>query len=248
MKKIFIIFLLAFFSCSAFVFADELKNYNELYRTEKYEEAYTGYASMLVAEQNNPKLWYNAGNALFKMERMGDAVYAYAKAFMLAPRNPDIRFNLEFAMRQTGQAFVSEGTPKALYLLFFALSDTELKAAIIVLFWFTVLAVCASIKLRGKKRLLAWRVFIVSAFLLLSVGSWAWARHYSQFSSGVAVITNIGGLKLLSGPGENFTEYATAPEGRLVRVLNEANKKYYEIGLEAEGISGWAVKSGVKKL
>ncbi|MBO4556826.1 MAG: hypothetical protein J5706_08705 [Elusimicrobiales bacterium] len=228
--------------------ADSMAALNELYRSENYEEAYKGYADALSKDIRNPGLWYNAGNALFRLNRHGDAVYAYLRAFMLAPRDPDIRFNLEYSMRVTGQPFVPEGTPKAFYLMFYFLSGQELKAFMLLLFWAGMAAACAALKLDGKMKTYMIRTFI-SVFLMLAMcGGWAWARHYSLFSSSSAVITAPGGIKLLSGPGENFRECASAPEGRIVRILNSADDNYYEIGLDAEGISGWAIKTGVKKI
>lgn len=228
--------------------AEDFSKYNEMYRSEQYEEAYKGYAAGLAKDRNNPGLWYNAGNTLYRLKRPGDAVYAYAKAFSLAPRDGDIVFNLEYAMRQTGQSFIPEGTPRALYLMFYMFSGQELKALIIVFFWIAMLSACAAVIMPEKARKYSVRVSLIAFTALLFAGGWAWARHYSQFSSSAAVITEAGGLKLLSGPGENFRECASAPEGRIVRILSSSDDRYYEIGLAAEGISGWALKSGVKKL
>ena len=225
-----------------------LAAYNELYRSEQYEEAYKNYAESLKKDIRNPVLWYNAGNALYRLNRHGDAVYSYLKAFMLAPRDADIRFNLEYAMRVTGQPFVPEGTPKSFYLLFYLFSGQEMKAMAIVFFWAAMAAACAALKLEGKAKKYSLRTCAAAFSLLAVIGGWAWARHYSQFSSSSAVITSSGGIKLLSGPGENFRECAAAPEGRIVRILSSSDENYYEIGLDAEGISGWAIKTGVKKI
>lgn len=228
--------------------AEDLSSYNAMYRSEQYEEAYRGYAAALAKDRRNPGLWYNAGNALFRLNRLGDAVYAYSNAFMLSPRNSDIRFNLEYAMRLTGQTFVPEGTPKALYLLFYLLSEYELKALLILLFWLGMSAAILAICLKGKARSYAKNAAIAVAAAFVLCGGWAWARSYAQFSTDAAVVTSGGGIKLLSGPGENFRECAAAPEGRIVRILSSSDDNYYEIGLDAEGISGWALKSGVKRI
>lgn len=249
------VFLFIFFAAGivsavpAVLYASEdFSRFNEMYRGEQYEEAYKGYAAGLAKDRNNPGLWYNAGNTLYRLNRPGDAVYAYAKAFSLAPRDGDIRFNLEYAMRQTGQAFIPEGTPRALYLMFYMFSDQELKALAAVFFWIAMLSACAATAFSDRVRRYSVRVSVIAFMVLMFSGGWIWARHYSQFSSSAAVITETGGLKLLSGPGENFRECASAPEGRIVRILSSSDDRYYEIGLAAEGISGWALKSGVKKL
>jgi hypothetical protein len=127
-------------------------------------------------------------------------------------------------------------------------SDQELKALSAVFFWIAMLSACAATVFSDRVRRYSVRVSVIAFIVLMFSGGWIWARHYSQFSSSAAVITETGGLKLLSGPGENFRECASAPEGRIVRILSSSDDKYYEIGLAAEGISGWALKSGVKKL
>ena len=228
--------------------ADDFSAYNEMYRNEQFEDAYKGYAAGLAKDRRNPGLWYNAGNALYRMNRIGDAVYAYTQAFMLSPRDSDVLFNLEYAMRQSGQALVPEGTPRSLYLLFYSLSRNELRTLIIVLFWLGMAAACAALLLNGKAKKYAMRTAICMLALLLPAAGWQLARNNSQFSASAAVVTNSGGIKLLSGPGESFRECAAAPEGRIVRILNSNDDRYYEIGLDAEGLSGWALKSGVKRI
>ena len=244
-----ILFLILFsLSTPLAAHSDDFSSYNEMYRNEQYEEAYKGYAAGLAKDRRNPSLWYNAGNALFRMNRLGDAVYSYTQAFMLSPRNSDIRFNLEYAMRQAGQQFVPEGTPKGLYLMFYGLSGNELKALLIIFFWLGMASSCAALFIKGKSKRYVVRIAASMLVMLIPVGIWSIARSHSQFSSSAAVVTGSGGIKLLSGPGDNFRECAAAPEGRIVRILNSTDEKYYEIGLDAEGISGWALKSGVKRI
>ena len=226
----------------------ELSEFNDLYKGEKFEEALDGYKRITLKEPANPWGWYNAGNALFRMNRMGEAVYYYAKAFRLDPRNADIRFNLEYAMRQTGQSFIPEGTPRALHFLYYLLSDLEIKALGIGLFWLACLLGAAGFLLDGTATgRNAARAGLAAAGLCVFAGLWLGARQSSPFSNG-GVITKEGGVRLLSGPGENFKVAATAPEGLLVTVLDSLDDDYYEIGLPREGIKGWALKSEVEKL
>ena len=84
---------------------------------------------------------------------------------------------------------------------------------------------------------------------LLLAGSllWLMARASSPFNE-AAVITAEGSAQLLSGPGETFKAYASLPEGRLVKVLDDTDDVYYEIGIPREGIKGWIKKTSAEKI
>ena len=248
MKKIFLALILALPSAAAAYDRGELAEFNDLYRNGQYEEALEGYKLMIAKEPSNQWAWYNAGNALFRLNRLGPAVFNYAKAFLLDPRSQDIRANLDFALRQTGQSLVPEGAPAALHYLYLIISEAELKAAAILLFWLACLAGAACFLLDGGRGgAFAGRVSLAAAGLLVFAVVWLGARQSSPFSS-AGVVTKAGGTRMLSGPGEKFKTYASAPEGRLVRILDTGDEAYYEIGLQKEGIKGWALKNEIERL
>ncbi len=248
MKKLLLLLLLLPVPWAAAFDRGELAELNDLYKSDRFEDALEGYSRITAAEPANPWGWYNAGNALFRLNRMGPAVFSYAKAFRLDPRNPNIRFNLEFALRQTGPTLVPEGLPRALHYVYYLMSDIEIKALAICLFWLACLAGAAGFLLDGMP---AGAAAARAAVLIgaLSLGSFAWlgARQNSPFASG-GVVTKAGGTRLLSGPGNNFKACASAPEGLLVKVLDSADEEYYEIGLPKEGVKGWALRTEVEKI
>ncbi len=227
----------------------ELAEFNDLYRTGRYEEALEGYRSIVAKEPEDPWGYYNAGNALFRLNRPGEAVLYYAKAFKLDPRSADIRANLDFALRQTGQTLVPENVPAFLHYLYYSLSDGELKALAILLFWLACLAGTAGFLLDGSRPgLAAGRAAAAAAALMLLSLGWLGARRAASPFSEAGVVTRQGGTRMLSGPGENFKTYASAPEGRLVKILDATDDNYYEIGLPKEGIKGWALKTDVERI
>lgn len=244
----FLFFLLAAAPAAAFD-RSELAEFNDLYRNGRYAEALDGYKGMIAQEPDNPWAYYNSGNALFRLNQPGPAVLYYAKAFTLDPRSPDIRANLDFALRQTGQTLVPEGVPKSLHYVYYFLTDAELKMAAVIFFWLACLAGAARFLLDGSRTGKAsGTASLAAAGLLLFFLAWLGARQTtSPFSDG-GVVTRPGGTRMLSGPGENFKTYASAPEGRLVKILDSADDNYYEIGLPREGIKGWALKTDIDRL
>ena len=249
LKKIFLTFFLALPACAAAYDSGELAEFNDQYRTGQYEEALEGYKLIIAKEPSNQWAWYNAGNALFRLNRTGPAVYNYAKSFMLDPRSQDIRANLDFALRQTGQSLVPEGAPSALHYLYYLFSELELKAFAVLLFWFACLAGAGCFLLDGGRRTgyYSGRVALTAAGLLVFTVIWLGARESSPYSS-AGVVIKAGGTRMLIGPGDKFKTYASAPEGRLVKILDTGDEAYYEIGLQREGIKGWALKTDIEKL
>ena len=248
MKKLLIACLLALPAAAQAYDLSELAEFNDHYKNARYEEALEGYRKVIAKEPANPWGWYNAGNSLFRLGRTGPAVYNYAKAFTLNPRSGDIRANLDFALRQTGQTLVPEGAPKALHFLYYLLSDGELKALAVLLFWLACFTGGAGFLLDGSGpgRAAGGASLALAGLLALSL-VWLGARQSSSFTS-AGVVVKTGGTRMLSGPGENFKTYASAPEGRLVKILDSEDETYYEIGLAKEGIKGWALKTEVERL
>ena len=248
MKNIFLGLLLALPASAGAYDRGELAEFNDLYRNGQYEEALEGYERIIAREPSNQWAYYNAGNALFRLSRTGPAVFNYARAFMLDPRSQDIRANLDFALRQTGQSLAPEGAPAALHYVYYILSESELKAFAVLFFWLTCLAGAACfLPDGGRGGKYAGRVSLAAALLLSFTVVWLGVRQSSPFSS-AGVVTRAGGARMLSGPGEKFKTYASAPEGRLVKILDTGDEAYYEIGLPKEGIKGWALKTEIKKL
>ncbi len=248
MKRLFLFLILALPSAAAAYDRGELAEFNDQYRSGQYEEALEGYKLIMAKEPLNQWAWYNAGNTLFRLNRPGPAVYHFSRAFLLDPRSQDIRANLDFALRQTGQTLAPEGVPAALHYVYYMASEQELKALAILLFWLACLAGAAAFLLDGGRGgVSAGRVSLAAACLLVFTGAWLGARQSSSFNT-AGVVTKAGGTRMLSGPGENFKTYASAPEGRLVRILDTGDEAYYEIGLQKEGIKGWALKTDIEKL
>lgn len=233
-------------------------NVKELYVQGKFEEAISVYESMLLKDMQNPYLFYNIGNAYMKLNKTGHALANYSKAFNLLPRNSDIKHNLDFAMKRSGQKLIPEGVPVIIYNLYYFFSHYELKAMVIIFFWLAMFLfsiyilmyrnvnkstpdVTSNENLKGIVK----KPAIISATMFVLFLIWLVTRTTSPFlKAGVIIEPNVS---LLSGPGENFTTYATIPEARLVKILDFSGN-YYEIGIPDERIKGWVPKTSVEKI
>ena len=224
---------------------NELAELNDMYKNGKYQEALDGYLKMTETENTNPYAFYNAGNAYFRLNKQGLAVLYYAKAFKRLPRDPDIRANLEYALKQTGQALVPDGVPRSLHYVYYLLSDLELKALVIIFFWLACFAgalrALAGPALKEKLKTAPYSMAAACLFFLLWIG----VRDSSPYMNGAIAPAP---AVLLSGPGEKFKAYATLPEARLVKIMDDTDEDYYEIGLPSEGIKGWVKKTDLQKI
>jgi tetratricopeptide (TPR) repeat protein len=70
---------------------------NSLYAQGKYDEAITGYRTILQAGWESGPLYYNLANTYFKLNNLGRAILNYRKAWNLSPGDPEITKNLEYA-------------------------------------------------------------------------------------------------------------------------------------------------------
>lgn len=72
---------------------------NQLYRDGKFEEARKRYVEAVATGIQDPRLFYNLGNASYKAGQIGAAILWYERALKLAPRDEDILANLRFLRR-----------------------------------------------------------------------------------------------------------------------------------------------------
>lgn len=217
---------------------------NEDYRNANFEQALAGYLRLLETDPYNPSLLYNAGNCHSKLGHTGQAVAYYLRAFNLLPRNSDIRHNLEYVMKHSGQSFRPEGAPPVVYFVYYFFSYHELKAISIILFWILCLSgALYAVKPGLRETLKSYLAGISILFVFLYL--WSAMRTTSPFHNSAVIIRP--DVPMLSGPGENFKAYANLPEGSIVKVI-DSNDLYYEIGVAKEGIKGWIKKEHVEKI
>ena len=79
---------------------------NVYYKQENYDEAIKNYQQAMVLSKDTKKtaqIIYNLGNTLIKKGQIEPAIERYKKALEINPEDQDIRYNLEYALRQLQQ-------------------------------------------------------------------------------------------------------------------------------------------------
>ncbi|MBI5631140.1 MAG: tetratricopeptide repeat protein [Elusimicrobia bacterium] len=222
---------LAFLSSLAAALPQAQKQYD----TKDYRGAAEAYQALLAAEPRNAGLHYNLGNCLFKQGRLGQAVASYQRAFDINPRDSDIRHNLDFALKRSGEELVSPGVPTPLFVLAHFLSLRELAGLQWLGCWAFLLL--ASFFLLDPRRRAGVQPWLAAAF-----GFWVFFAAWWLIRGGLrpprlAVVISPT-AQIRSGPGESSTVSFTAPEGRRVQILSE-NGAWLEVGDLKEGSKGW---------
>ena len=230
---------------SSFSKATQDKTADMLYKDEKFDRAFKIYKRKNIAEPDNPYTLHNMGNCQFRMNNYGLSVLYYAKAFNLLPRNADIRHNLKFAMNQTGQKLIQDGTPVLLHKLFYFFALSELKAMTYIVFWILCLLLSVAV-LKRDIRTKIWPPFIYLIAVFAVFFIWGATRADSRFENAAVIMES--DTPILSGPGKNFKTYASLPAGRIVKISDIPGSAYIQIGLPEEGLQGWVEKTAFKKI
>lgn len=77
---------------------------NALHRSEQYPSAVQAYANALDGEAPvGDRARYNMGNSLYRMGRLEESIEAYKAGLRIKPDDIDLKYNLEYVMRQLQQ-------------------------------------------------------------------------------------------------------------------------------------------------
>jgi len=220
---------------------------NALYRDGKYAEAAAAYQKLLAQSKPSAALHYNLGNAYFKTGASGDlgrAVAEYWRAYRLDPRDSDIRANLDFALKRSGESLVPAGIPPVLHAAFHWFGEGELLGLQWIGLWAALLLAAAS--LAWPARMSRRRpILIGAAAFWAAVAAWWGLRRAAQVQGPGVVLEDR--VEARSGPGANFPVSFDAPEGRRVSILSESGD-WLEVGVLKEGLKGWVPAKAVERI
>ncbi|MBI4386180.1 MAG: SH3 domain-containing protein [Elusimicrobia bacterium] len=226
---------------------DSLARANALYKEGNYQAAAQAYQNLLLERPGSADLHYNLASALFKLGEpgsLGRATAGYWRAFRINPRDADIRHNLDFALKRSGESLVPPGIPPALHVTFHSLSGPELLGLQWIGGWLSLLL--ASVALWRAASRVRLRPWLAAALLFWALGACWWGLRRLNDVPGPGVIAE-NNAEVRSGPGINFPVTFNAPEGRRVSVLEESGE-WLEIGVLKEGLRGWARNKAIEKI
>ncbi|PIS46958.1 MAG: hypothetical protein COT17_05880 [Elusimicrobia bacterium CG08_land_8_20_14_0_20_51_18] len=242
-----ILFAAMFLSVSAglFAFGDgKFSAAAELYKNGDFGGALKTYEEILSRDGNDPYALYNAGNCLYKNGDQTGALIYYLKSFKLLPRNQNIRYNLEFTAKQTGQTLFSSDIPQVFYYVYYFFSDAELTALYTLFLWIFFLALAFFFWEKHREK--AGAAILFSLLLAGLFFSWSALRKNSFcYSAGVISARE---ARILSGPGDNFKVSATVTRAKIVRIMDDSDENFFEAGLIGEGLKGWISKQEITKI
>ncbi len=210
---------------------------NALYRQGDYQAARGKYLQVADSGVQDPRVYYNLGNACFKAGRLGEAILWYERALRLAPRDPDIRANLRFAEQHKQDREPSrEGIEQWLLGIYFFPTLDELSLAFGCLF--AAICVLGMWRLwqRERARALWLWLFLASAGLAVLAGAFLGTRLYRQTRVVEAIVT-VAEAAARSAPDEAHTTVFVLHEGTRVRL--ERREGEWVLVRLAGGLGGW---------
>jgi len=222
---------------------------NELYNSEKYNDAIQVYEQILSTKNHSASLYFNLGNAYYKLNQTAESIYNYEKALQLDPTNEDVLVNLAFAnnMRiDKIDVIPVTGFSKMFSSVINMLSfDMWAILAIVFMFLFIVAFVGYSqSKFANRKRYF----FIMALFaLFLSVLSVAFAyQQEATIINEKYAIVFTKESQVMSEPNFNSNEAFRLHEGTKVSVFEDFDG-WTKIKL-TNGSVGWIITKDIKKL
>lgn len=229
--------------------AESMKSANDLYNIERYQEAAQSYERLVGLGYDDKDLFYNLGNAYYKQDDVGRAVLNYLRAQRLAPRDEDIKVNLAFAREQTADALepIEFGGPLASFARAIPFASTNTAAVLLLILWATIAGSVAwwLAKPTPRTRLTA-LVTIGAAGLLMTMFAVVLAGNFKADSaySGAAIIV-VNEVKILSGPGPQYTEEFTLHSGAETSLI-EIRRNWTRISVPATDLQGWVPRRAVE--
>jgi tetratricopeptide (TPR) repeat protein len=219
---------------------DLLTNADTAFREGRYGESANLYQEAAVRGAVNSAVYYNQGNSWFMAGELNLAHLSYLKAEALKPGDGDIKRNLSYVRALTAEENASDGKGELLRVLFFWHYDLSprfrsfLLLAANILFW-TVLFLF--LFLRRRKRILPLWSVLLSALLLIAVGSSVLISRTrsSRYPRGLLMEET----SPHKGDGESFgTAFNRPLPGGTEFQLRDKRSDWYKIRLN-DGSEGW---------
>lgn len=220
---------------------------NHLYQQQNYAAARDQYVQLVQQGIQSPELYYNLGNAAARLGRTGEAVLYFERARELAPRDPDVQANLaRVAPPGNDPAPFVLNVP--FHWLLNRLSLREWMGTFLLLFAGVGLVGGLLLSRRLSPGLATALRPVLAAFVVFAsvAAVFTFFRYYRQEVVSRAIVMQPETV-VRSGPGDNFTEIATLPEGSKLRRANFSDPLWARIALPS-GQPGYIRKSRLQTI
>ena len=249
MKKILFLLLIVANVITAQNASDSFTSANNLYKTEKFEEAIQLYQKIETEGFISSELYYNLGNSYYKLNKVGPSIYYFEKSLKLNPLNEDVKNNLVFARRLALDNI--EALPNTIFQKFNKnylqkLSYNQWAISVIV---FSVLGSLLFLifyfaTTPSKKRFYFAASF--SSLILLTFSLLITYNQYLNSKNNKEAIVFVEKTEVRNAPTLNSEEVFTLHEGTKVLVLDSVDD-WKKIKL-SDGKLGWIIADEIKLL
>lgn len=212
----------------------------QAYKDGQFDKAIGCFERVIGSGVNNPKLFYNLGNAYLRNNDPGHALLWYERAMRLIPDDPDLKFNYGYALSLTKDEKEDRDFPLFRILFFwkYLLSQTltqQIALALNLLFWLTLIV---RMLLKKKKIInpFAYTLLIAGLIFTLTV----FYNEYEMMYLRYAIILPEK-VSVRSGLADDSTELFVLHAGTKVYIGKEQGD-FFRIQY-SEGKIGWIKRS-----
>jgi tetratricopeptide (TPR) repeat protein len=249
MKKILFLLLMVASSVVAQNTDKLFSSANDLYKSDKLEEAIETYKKIESQGLVSSELYYNLGNSYYKLNKVGPSIYYYEKALKINPLNEDVKNNLVFAKRLALDNI--EELPKTVFQKFNKnfLQKLSYNQWAIVVIVFSFLASFLFLLFYFANSPSKKRFYFVTSILSFIFLISSFAITYNQYSlakNNKVAIVFAEKTEVRNAPTLNSEEIFTLHEGTKVIVLDTIDD-WKKIKI-ADGKLGWIIASEIKLL
>jgi len=246
MKKVLVFIILCFFSYSVTASISSFEEANTHYRNGEYEEAISGYQSILNEGKESANLYYNLANAYYKKGQLAEAILFYEKALKLNPRDEEIKQNLEVARNSTIDRFEEMPLPifKSIWLSTLKLLSPSNWARVAIFFFVLFITGLGFYLFSAYKRLSF--IFSFSGLIagILTI-SFSWFHYNYKLNHKPAILMTASSY-VKSGPGKQAEDVFILHEGAKLEIT-ESFEDWQKIRVP-DGKIGWIKRENVQEI
>ena len=186
---------------------------NNDYKAGRYDDAVSGYRTLINRGYESGHLYYNLGNAALKLGNLGQAILAYERARLFIPRDDDLAFNLAYARGRTQDAVTNGSAFPVLELL--GLSNVTVCESFVVFTVINVLFFAVLVIRIFTRREWTYYALIIAAILMITSTSVTAFMRYAQKHDDRAVVL-AEEIAVYAGPDADDTILFNLHEGTIV--------------------------------